>query len=114
MTQTMIPEDDKVYLKRYLAQYYNAKRRQDILKKRLAEIRRELDHPGAPSPQLDRGPVAQNYNSMPPLLIKLAEIEDRIADYYLDHAQTKNLIAKIEDGKIVLGADEATTSSPEA
>ena len=42
------------------------------------------------------------------------EIEDRIADYYLDHAQTKNLIAKIEDGKIVLGADEATTSSPEA
>lgn len=78
MTQTMIPEDDKVYLKRYLAQYYNAKRRQDILKKRLAKIRRELDHPSVPSPQLNRGPVTKNYNSMPPLLIKLAEIEDRI------------------------------------
>lgn len=40
------------------------------------------------------------------------EIEDRIADFYLDHADVKNLVAKIEDGKITLAADEdATTDS---
>jgi len=36
------------------------------------------------------------------------EIEDRIADFYLDHADVKNLVAKIEDGKIVLAADTDT------
>lgn len=39
------------------------------------------------------------------------EIEDRIADFYLDHADVKNLVAKIEDGKIVLAADTATNKS---
>ncbi|HIW71893.1 MAG TPA: ATP-dependent Clp protease ATP-binding subunit [Candidatus Levilactobacillus faecigallinarum] len=41
------------------------------------------------------------------------EIEDRIADFYLDHADVKNLVAKIEDGKITLAADEASTKSTE-
>ncbi|GEO75006.1 ATP-dependent Clp protease ATP-binding subunit [Levilactobacillus namurensis] len=39
------------------------------------------------------------------------EIEDRIADYYLDHTGTKNLVAKIEDGKIVLTADDSATAT---
>jgi len=34
------------------------------------------------------------------------EIEDRIADFYLDHTNVKNLVAKIEDGKITLAAEE--------
>ncbi|KRO00455.1 ATP-binding protein [Levilactobacillus paucivorans] len=42
------------------------------------------------------------------------EIEDRIADFYLDHADVKNLVARIEDDKITLAADndaESTSST---
>lgn len=40
------------------------------------------------------------------------EIEDRIADFYLDHADVKNLVARIEDDKITLAADnDADTAS---
>ena len=34
------------------------------------------------------------------------QIEDRIADFYLDHGNVKNMVAKLEDGKIVLAAEE--------
>ncbi|VDG24673.1 ATP-dependent Clp protease ATP-binding subunit [Lactobacillus sp.] [Lactiplantibacillus mudanjiangensis] len=34
------------------------------------------------------------------------QIEDRIADFYLDHGDVKNMVAKLEDGKIVLAAEE--------
>ncbi|KRO22735.1 ATP-dependent Clp protease ATP-binding subunit ClpC [Lactiplantibacillus fabifermentans DSM 21115] len=34
------------------------------------------------------------------------QIEDRIADFYLDHSDVKNMVAKVEDGKIVLAAEE--------
>ncbi len=34
------------------------------------------------------------------------QIEDRIADFYLDHGDVKNMVAKVEDGKIVLAAEE--------
>jgi ATP-dependent Clp protease ATP-binding subunit ClpE len=33
------------------------------------------------------------------------QIEDRIADFYLDHGDVKNMVAKVEDGKIVLAAE---------
>ncbi|WP_341779919.1 ATP-dependent Clp protease ATP-binding subunit [Levilactobacillus sp. HBUAS70063] len=39
------------------------------------------------------------------------EIEDRIADFYLDHGDVFNLVAKIEDGKITLAADNEATAS---
>ncbi|WP_125547516.1 ATP-dependent Clp protease ATP-binding subunit [Levilactobacillus lindianensis] len=44
------------------------------------------------------------------------EIEDRIADFYLDHADVKNLVARIEDDKITLAADNDadTTSSTDS
>ncbi|QMU07318.1 ATP-dependent Clp protease ATP-binding subunit [Levilactobacillus suantsaii] len=43
------------------------------------------------------------------------EIEDRIADFYLDHAGVKNLTAKITDGKITLtAADDDDTDSTSA
>jgi ATP-dependent Clp protease ATP-binding subunit ClpE len=35
------------------------------------------------------------------------QIEDRIADFYLDHGDVKNMVAKVEDGKIVLAAEDA-------
>jgi len=35
------------------------------------------------------------------------QIEDRIADFYLDHGDVKNMVAKVEDGKIVLTAEDA-------
>ncbi|BDZ30535.1 ATP-dependent Clp protease ATP-binding subunit [Lactiplantibacillus brownii] len=34
------------------------------------------------------------------------QIEDRIADFYLDHSEVKNMVAKVEDGKIILGTEE--------
>ncbi|AVK62766.1 ATP-dependent Clp protease ATP-binding subunit [Lactobacillus sp. CBA3606] len=34
------------------------------------------------------------------------QIEDRIADFYLDHSDVKNMVAKVEDGKITLAAEE--------
>ncbi|AVK62287.1 ATP-dependent Clp protease ATP-binding subunit [Lactobacillus sp. CBA3605] len=34
------------------------------------------------------------------------QIEDRIADFYLDHGDVKNMVAKVEDGKITLAAEE--------
>ncbi|WP_047999330.1 ATP-dependent Clp protease ATP-binding subunit [Lactiplantibacillus herbarum] len=33
------------------------------------------------------------------------QIEDRIADFYLDHSDVKQMVAKVEDGKIVLAAE---------
>ncbi len=36
------------------------------------------------------------------------QIEDRIADFYLDHSDVKNMVAKVEDGKIVLTAETKT------
>ncbi|CAM3250391.1 ATP-dependent Clp protease ATP-binding subunit [Lactiplantibacillus plajomi] len=33
------------------------------------------------------------------------QIEDRIADFYLDHGDVKNMVAKVEDGKITLKAE---------
>ncbi len=41
------------------------------------------------------------------------QIEDRIADYYLDHADVKNLVAKIENGEITLAAETNASSSSE-
>lgn len=41
------------------------------------------------------------------------QIEDRIADYYLDHANVKNLVAKIENGEITL-AEEAPAAPAES
>ncbi len=41
------------------------------------------------------------------------QIEDRIADYYLDHADVKNLVAKIENGEITL-AEEAPAAPAES
>lgn len=76
--QSAIPENDKVYLKRYLSQYYNAKRRQGILKDRLDEIQRELKSPGVPSHNISGVPVKKSVSEVPPLLIKLSEIEERI------------------------------------
>ncbi len=38
------------------------------------------------------------------------QIEDRIADFYLDHSDVKNMVAKVEDGKIVLAAEEPKTA----
>ena len=38
------------------------------------------------------------------------QIEDRIADFYLDHGDVKNMVAKVEDGKIVLAAEEPKTT----
>jgi ATP-dependent Clp protease ATP-binding subunit ClpE len=56
--------------------------------------------------------VAKGYNpamgARPLRRVIQEEIEDRIADFYLDHADVKNLVAKIEDGKIVLAADTDT------
>ena len=39
-------EDERIFLKRYLSQYYRAKKRQKILRERLADIRTELDPAG--------------------------------------------------------------------
>ena len=39
-------EDERIFLKRYLSQYYRAKERQKILRERLADIRTELDPAG--------------------------------------------------------------------
>lgn len=59
-------EDERIFLKRYLSQYYRAKERQKILRERLADIRTELD------------PAGKNGRNTS-LAIKMAEIEDRIA-----------------------------------
>ena len=40
------------------------------------------------------------------------QIEDRVADYYLDHPDTKKLEARISDGQIVINAESATTEKP--
>ena len=59
-------EDERIFLKRYLSQYYRAKERQKILRERLADIRTELN------------PAGKNGRNTS-LAIKMAEIEDRIA-----------------------------------
>lgn len=59
-------EDERIFLKRYLSQYYRANERQKILRERLADIRTELD------------PAGKNGRNTS-LAIKMAEIEDRIA-----------------------------------
>lgn len=66
MAQVTMTDDDKALLKRYLSQYYKAKKRQDLLKDRLNRIKYELQHGCGKEPDL-------------PLTIKLSEIEDRIS-----------------------------------
>ncbi|KZL41468.1 ATP-dependent Clp protease ATP-binding subunit [Secundilactobacillus collinoides] len=39
------------------------------------------------------------------------QIEDRIADYYLDHSDVKNLVATMNHDKIALGAENSTTTA---
>ena len=39
------------------------------------------------------------------------QIEDRIADYYLDHPENKNLLAKLEEGKIRIVKNEEPAAS---
>lgn len=63
---SQMSEDERIFLKRYLSQYYRAKERQKILRERLADIRTELD------------PAGKNGRNTS-LAIKMAEIEDRIA-----------------------------------
>ena len=43
---SQMSEDERIFLKRYLSQYYRAKERQKILRERLADIRTELDPAG--------------------------------------------------------------------
>ncbi|MTV81992.1 ATP-dependent Clp protease ATP-binding subunit [Secundilactobacillus folii] len=40
------------------------------------------------------------------------QIEDRIADFYLDHANVKNLVAKIENGDITLAEEAPAAAKP--
>jgi ATP-dependent Clp protease ATP-binding subunit ClpE len=40
------------------------------------------------------------------------QIEDRIADYYLDHAETKSLSANVKDDQIVIGPYQPTEPTP--
>ena len=63
---SQMSEDERIFLKRYLSQYYRAKERQKILRERLVDIRTELD------------PAGKNGRNTS-LAIKMAEIEDRIA-----------------------------------
>ena len=60
---SQMSEDERIFLKRYLSQYYRAKERQKILRERLADIRTELD------------PAGKNGRNTS-LAIKMAEIED--------------------------------------
>lgn len=39
------------------------------------------------------------------------QIEDRIADYYLDHSDVKNLVATMNHDKIALGAENSTSTA---
>lgn len=41
------------------------------------------------------------------------QIEDRIADYYLDHPDAKKLVAKISDGDITLAVENKADEQPE-
>ncbi|MCD7857761.1 MAG: hypothetical protein LUG55_08210 [Clostridiales bacterium] len=78
-TQPTIPENDRIFLKRYLSQYYTAKRRKAVLAKRLEELRRELHDPSIPGPGLSGMPKQGHQSSgSASLVFKLAEIEDRI------------------------------------
>ena len=41
------------------------------------------------------------------------EIEDKVADYKLDHPTAKNLIASVKDQKIVISNEENNSSDEE-
>lgn len=76
-----IPDEEKTCLKRYLAQFYTAKRKQAVLKQRLAEIRAEIQDPGVPSASAARSSIGNSGRhsaGAASLTFKLAEIEDRI------------------------------------
>ncbi len=78
---TKIPDKEKTLLKRYLSQFYTAKRRKAVLEKRLAEIQAEFQNPGiASGSAVKNGSVSPNHRSAgaASLTFKLAEIEDRI------------------------------------
>lgn len=79
-------------LRRYLSQYYRAKEKQAALRKRLAELKADLNDPGVNSPPLDSAPVRQGRHSdgAATLTFKIGEIEDRIQRQI--EVQTKSVI----------------------
>lgn len=72
-------QNDRLRMKRYLAQYFNAKRKIRHLEKRLAAVRAELRHPTLGSPPMDGMPHGTSISSgAAALTLREADIEDRI------------------------------------
>lgn len=72
--------ENRTRLKRYLAQYYHAKERQNALRQRLADLQTELRHP---SVQVKPVTGTRSKNRRPgggaaALTLKIGDIEDRI------------------------------------
>ena len=67
-------------LRRYLSQYYRAKEKQAALRKRLAELKAELNNPGVKLPPLGSTPTKRGNPSdgAASLIFKIGDIEDRI------------------------------------
>lgn len=72
-------QNDRLRLKRFLAQYFHAKRRIRNLEKRLAAVRAELRHPTLGSPPMDGMPHGTSISSgAAALTLREADIEDRL------------------------------------
>ena len=56
-------QNDRLRMKRFLAQYFNAKRKIRHLEKRLAAVRAELRHPTLGSPPMDGMPHGTSISS---------------------------------------------------
>lgn len=85
-------------LKRYLSQYFRAKEKQAALRKRLAELQAELQHPGVRTPSLDKTPAkGQTSNGAASLIYKIGDIEDRIQRQIEVEAKSVNDIMDILD-----------------
>lgn len=87
-------------LKRYLSQYYRAKEKQAVLRKRLAELQEELQHPGIISQPLGSvkyGKGGHTSYGAASLVFRIGDIEDRIQRQIEVEARSINDIMDILD-----------------
>lgn len=89
---TSTQNENRTLLKRFLSQYYRAKDKQAILRKRLAALQAELRHPGVRIPPTDGMPTQTgNSSGAASLTFKIADIEDRIEKQI--EAEARSIIA---------------------
>lgn len=97
MENTSTNEDRRI-LKRYLSQYYRARKKQTTLRHRLKELQTELRHPGVKAPPLNGIPTKrQASNGSASLIFKISDIEERIQRQIEIEARSVNEIMDILD-----------------